>query len=525
MRLLSTFRARLILFILIMITFLSITLLVSFQHSRNLMIDEAIQNLGRTSKLLDTNLFTERQELERYTEIIRDELRIQEYMYVVVEIGTDIKPLSERYSQQFGWLPVDSSLLISHDGKILSGEGPAELLDVVRHNKRPEPTRAQYIKTDRGIELVTSAPIHYRNRLLGYIVLSRIYNMAKLHSLEQQSNGRIFLMQNNKIVLSTLPDAMDMQVMPVNDRLQIGRDVYMLQHIRMPDNNNQALGIYFGVSEMELLKNIDVYSRLTLFTVAFGAMIILLLGLMFLREFNRPLKRLLDITTEISKGKLPKLNKIKQHNEMDYLFNQFSDMLQGLRDKQQVIDEAQQKLEELSITDTLTSLYNRRYLSDVFPKLQAQAKRDESLLSAIMIDLDHFKVINDEYGHLAGDQCLMEFSAVMRNQSRQNDYLFRLGGEEFLILTLGENQDGVMALAEKVRQALEKTFVYYEGQRISMTISCGVATLTPDDNNQGALNTLLKQVDTALYEAKQTGRNRSVFFSEKQKSLNLKTID
>lgn len=489
------------------------------------MIDEAIRHLGRTSKLLDTNLVTERKELERYTEIVRDELRIKEYMYVVVEIGTEIEPLSERYSQQFGWLPVDSSLLVSHDGKILSGEGPAELLEVVQLNKRPEPTPAQYIKTDRGIEMVTSAPIHYRNRLLGYIVISRIYNMAKLHALEQQSNGRIFMMQNNNIILSTLPDAMGMQVTPVNNRFQIGRDVYMLQHIRMPHNNNQAIGVYFGISEMELLKNIDEYSRMTLFTVAFGVLIILFLGLIFLKQFNQPLKRLLDVTTEISGGKLPKLSKIKPRNEMDYLSNQFSDMLQGLRDKQRVIDEAQNKLEELAITDTLTSLYNRRYLLDVFPKLQAQAKRDSNLLSAIMIDLDHFKLINDKYGHLAGDQCLMEFSAVMRNQSRQNDYLFRLGGEEFLILTLGENVDGVMALAEKIRQALEKNFVYYEGERISMTISCGLAVLTPDDKQQGALNTLLKQADTALYEAKQAGRNRSVLFAEKQKRHHLKTID
>ena len=222
---------------------------------------------------------------------------------------------------------------------------------------------------------------------------------------------------------------------------------------------------------------------------------------------------------------MPKLRKIKPRNEMDYLSNQFSDMLQSLRDKQSVIDDAQNKLEELAVTDTLTSLYNRRYLLDVFPKLQAQAQRDANKLSAIMIDLDHFKSINDNYGHLAGDQCLMEFSAVMRNQSRQNDYLFRLGGEEFLILTLGDGLEGVMALAEKIRQAVKKTFVYYEGQRIGMSVSCGIATLTHEDNQQGALSTMLKQADTALYEAKHTGRNRSIVFTEEQQTRRLKTVD
>ena len=525
MRLLSTFRARLVLFILIMVGFLSLTLLFSFQHSRNLMTDEAIRHLGRTSQLLDTNLVTERQELERYAEIVRDELRIKEYMYIVVEIGTDIEPLKERYSQQFGWLPVDSGLLVSHDGKLLSGEGPRELLELVQHNKYPGHIPAQYIKTSRGIELVTAAPIHYRNRLLGYNIISRVYSLPKLLALEKQSNGCIFITQNNKIILSTQPGATGMQVTPANHRLQVGRDVYMLQHIPVSQDNNQAIDFYFGISEIELLKNIDEYSRITQLTVASGVLIILLLGLMFLREFNRPLKRLLDVTGEISRGELPELGKIKPRNEMDYLSNQFSDMLQGLRDKQRAIDEAQNKLEELAITDTLTSLYNRRYLLDVFPKLQAQGQRDVNTLSAIMIDLDHFKGINDEYGHLAGDQCLMEFSAVMRNQSRQNDYLFRLGGEEFLILTLGDGLEGVMALSEKIRQAVEKTFVYYEGQRIGMTISRGISTLTPEDNQQEVPSNLLKQADTALYEAKHTGRNRSIVFAAEQQARHLKTVD
>jgi diguanylate cyclase (GGDEF)-like protein len=361
--------------------------------------------------------------------------------------------------------------------------------------------------------------------LLGYNVISRVYNLPKLHALEEQSNGRIFITQNNKIILSTQPDVMGRQVSPANNRLQIGSDVYRLQHISMPLNNNQAIDFYFGISEVELLKNIDEYSRMTLLTVAVGVLVILLLGLMFLREFNRPLDRLLDVTTEISRGELPILRKIKPRNEMDYLSNQFSDMLQALRDKQSVIDNAQNKLEELAITDTLTSLYNRRYLLDVFPKLQAQAQRDANKLSAIMIDLDHFKSINDNYGHLAGDQCLREFSAVMRNQSRQNDYLFRLGGEEFLILTLGDGLEGVMALAEKIRHAVEKTFVYYEGQRIGMSVSCGISTLTPEDNQQGALSTMLKQADTALYEAKHTGRNRSIVFTEEQQARRLKTVD
>ncbi|MDT8404390.1 diguanylate cyclase [Sulfuriflexus sp.] len=525
MRLLPTYRTRLVLFVLLLVAFLSITLLLSFQHSRDIMIDEAVNHLGRTSRLLDTALVTERKELERYAEIVRKELRIKEYMYVVVEIGTDTAPLNERHAEQFSWLPVDSSMIVSHKGEVLSGEGPAELLHLLQQDRPPERTAAQYIQTSRGIELVTSAPIHYQNRLLGHIVISRIYNLSKLHLLEKQSNGRIFLTRGNNIILSTLPDAVGMQATPANNRLQIGADIYMLQNISVPHNNDHEIGFYFGISELELLNNIDEYSRLTLFTVAFGVFVILLLGLLFLRDFNRPMKKLLDITARISNGELPRLYKVTPRNEMDMLFNQFTEMLQALRDKQRVIDETQAKLEALAITDTLTSLYNRRYLLDIFPKLQAQAKRDHSTLSVIMIDLDHFKRINDKYGHLAGDQCLMEFAAAMRNQSRQNDYLFRMGGEEFLILTLGEGRQGMLALAEKIRLAIEKVFVYYEGERIHMTISCGIATLNPEDDHRGALNMLLKRADNALYEAKQNGRNQSVLLADEEPADRLKSVD
>jgi diguanylate cyclase (GGDEF)-like protein len=100
-----------------------------------------------------------------------------------------------------------------------------------------------------------------------------------------------------------------------------------------------------------------------------------------------------------------------------------------------------------------------------------------------------------------------------------------MGGEEFLILTLGDGLEGVMALAEKIRLAVERTFVYYEGQRIEMTISCGIATLNSENNRQGALNTLLKQADSALYEAKQAGRNCSRLFSAEQQARRINGLD
>lgn len=508
---LATFRARLIFYVLLLTGFLTTTLLFSFTQSRNILLGEVGNHLTRVSKLLELQLATERGEIQRYAEIVRDDIRVQEYLYVVTEIGVESEPLDKLYSQQFGWLPVNSYLIVDVHGNIIIGEGPVELLTISdTHNNT---TNTQYIKTPRGIELATSAPVFYHDKLLGYIILSRIYDLAVLRRLEEQTQGRILVEYNGNIFLSTIPEAVGKDLGSGNGNITLRNETYMLRRIEMAGMANKRVQFCFATSETDLLENIQDYSRFILFTVIFGAIGVLALGLFFLRDFDKPLKRLLDVTDEIARGILPDMPKISPNNEIDFLSNRFADMLQSLREKETVIVKAHKQLEELTITDALTGLYNRRYLLETFPKLQAQTQRNESALIALMIDLDHFKRINDKFGHPAGDQCLVEFSSLMRTHSRTNDYLFRIGGEEFLILTLGENIDGALSLAEKIRRATEKTPIYYEKTRISLTISCGIAMLQHDDHCQDAMSKLLKNADSMLYEAKQAGRNRTLIYS------------
>jgi len=506
---LTTFRSRLIFYILLVSVFLGAALSMSFWHTQNILLSEANQQLIRTSQLLDTYLAEERSELERYVGIVRDNLRIQEYMYVVTEINAEREPLDKLFLQQFGWLPIDNRILTNMDGEIISGNTNDSIIDLSNINRQDE-IKTQYIQTDNGLELVTSSPVYYLKKLLGHVILSRTYDTDKLRELEDISKGRIFITNKNIISLSTIPSLFGKPMSSQVQRLSVINDDYILTKIKISDSFNKDINFHFGVSEGRLLDNINQFRHLLIFIITFGILGILILGLFFLRDFDKPIKQLLALTNEVAAGKLPIANKVTPRNEIDFLTNNFSDMINSLREKQTLITKAQSELELLAITDTLTLLYNRRHLLEVFPKLQAQAQRDSAPLAAIIIDIDHFKAINDEYGHLAGDQCLIEFSALLRSHSRTNDYLFRLGGEEFLILTLGETTDGVHAVAEKIRKATEQTPVKYRNHYIHMTISCGICVEYPTDDKEQSLNRLLLHSDNALYLAKQSGRNKVV---------------
>jgi diguanylate cyclase (GGDEF)-like protein len=159
--------------------------------------------------------------------------------------------------------------------------------------------------------------------------------------------------------------------------------------------------------------------------------------------------------------------------------------------------------ERRAATDALTGLPNKRAVDDSLKRMAAQASRTASPLSAIFLDLDHFKLINDTYGHDRGDEVLAAVGAVLRSELRASDMAGRMGGEEFLILAPDTGRAGAVELAEKVRVAMHGIHVRdLDGQ---VTASLGVATLLEDTLES---DTLLRIADRALYSAKQNGRDR-----------------
>ncbi|TVR03467.1 MAG: diguanylate cyclase [Deltaproteobacteria bacterium] len=166
------------------------------------------------------------------------------------------------------------------------------------------------------------------------------------------------------------------------------------------------------------------------------------------------------------------------------------------------------QLREQATTDELTGLWNRRYFTRRAQRELAMASRTERPLCVLMLDIDHFKRINDTRGHGVGDRVLRDFGALLRDQLRATDLLGRLGGEEFAVLLPETGLGTAEKVAERIRAAVEDHSFEHDEGTLRATVSIGIAQRTPE--NDKSLDRLLSQADQALYEAKAGGRNRVV---------------
>ena len=172
-----------------------------------------------------------------------------------------------------------------------------------------------------------------------------------------------------------------------------------------------------------------------------------------------------------------------------------------LRERQEL------ETERLAMTDALTGVYNRRTLFDLGEKEISRARRTRASLSVIILDLDHFKKVNDKYGHLGGDAVLLRFVEVVRGCLRQSDVLTRYGGEEFCILLPDVGVAGAKVVGERIRSTVEASTFFVGAIPLKVTSSVGVAAV-PNGDAQITMSTLVARADQALYIAKRDGRNR-----------------
>jgi diguanylate cyclase (GGDEF)-like protein len=158
----------------------------------------------------------------------------------------------------------------------------------------------------------------------------------------------------------------------------------------------------------------------------------------------------------------------------------------------------------MTITDGLTDVSNKKQLDNVLTKEIPRALRHGRQLSALMIDIDHFKDVNDTYGHLAGDSVLHDLASILQKRLRPDDELGRYGGEEFCAILPETPLDGAVKIAEELRSLVEQHVFMVEGEQINVTISIGVAELKKGQD----LKAFYKASDEMLYQAKRNGRNR-----------------
>jgi len=174
------------------------------------------------------------------------------------------------------------------------------------------------------------------------------------------------------------------------------------------------------------------------------------------------------------------------------------------------LKKANEEIRILSITDPLTGIYNRGYLNQRLPQEIQRARRYRAPLSLILCDIDHFKKVNDTYGHQIGDQVLKEFVQCIKESIRNNvDWAARYGGEEFIIVLPETDLIGACFVAERLRHVISRRVIKVKDQAIHITASFGVSAIdstTPDDKISS--EALINEADKFLYQAKQEGRNR-----------------
>jgi len=166
-----------------------------------------------------------------------------------------------------------------------------------------------------------------------------------------------------------------------------------------------------------------------------------------------------------------------------------------------------QEMYSLTTLDGLTKAYNRRYFSEALEREILRARRYDRPLCLALLDIDHFKKINDEYGHLAGDQVLRDLSRIVLDAIRKEDIFSRYGGEEFALLLPEIGIEGARRLCERLRESIEEARFEYKDDRIPVTVSCGITEI-PEKALPISGDQLVERADAKLYEAKGGGRNQ-----------------
>jgi len=348
-----------------------------------------------------------------------------------------------------------------------------------------------------------------------------------LQGYARSDAGELFLITEAGTVLSSSrfsPSEL------VEIRIPGGTASKLLSHEMVPehyrnDRSVAVVGILKGiqhvgwgvVAELDQDKAYAQIFRLRNLTIALIVGLLLVVGFaayVLGLTIVRPLNRLIAAASQVASGNLDVDVPVLARGELGYMTEVFNDMVTRLRQGREelaamnrTLRERNRELHELSITDSLTGLYNRKHLMEVLMKEVARAERYQRPLALLMIDVDHFKVYNDTYGHLAGDKVLRNIAAIFRGCIRESDCVGRYGGEEFLIILPETVAEGAGRLGDRIRSRLAEEDFPAGSQTVKITISGGIASFP---GNGRSSESLLRSADAALYQAKDRGRNRVV---------------
>ena len=268
------------------------------------------------------------------------------------------------------------------------------------------------------------------------------------------------------------------------------------------------------VAEMDKKSAYAEIVRLRRITIALVGGLILFIGLCayFIgHTMVSPLRRLSRGAARVASGDLDVDIPVTGLSEVSYLTQVFNHMVASLKRGREEISaahnsliETNEVLHQLSITDSLTGLHNRKHIMDLFSQEMARSIRYGHSVAILMIDIDYFKKVNDTYGHQTGDRVVSQLAGSLMESARECDYVGRYGGEEFLIVLPHSNIESGAALAERIRHNISKLQIPAGGNQISVTVSIGVSGYPIGGSD---MESIIREADDALYKAKAGGRN------------------
>lgn len=327
------------------------------------------------------------------------------------------------------------------------------------------------------------------------------------------------------------------EVDPLGKKL-VGMDAGQVYKIWLSDQyisgrpvilGNQTIGaIAASLSTLSLEKKIADLALESVYLGLITGLVSALLGFWFARQITIPLSELAHGAGEMSKGNLGVRVRSNSNDEIGQLARVFNQMAASIQEREnelrelaagleRTVDERTATLreqtvmlEQMAITDPLTKIYNRRHFFSLAEKEMERAARQQYPLTVILIDTDHFKRINDTYGHPFGDQILINVTQIIQANIRSMDIFARYGGEEFVLLMPDTSERSALRTAERLRKIVGNNPHKHDGKEVRLSISLGVACW--DGDAESDITALVARADQALYESKRRGRNMTTLW-------------
>jgi diguanylate cyclase (GGDEF)-like protein len=349
----------------------------------------------------------------------------------------------------------------------------------------------------------------------GFLIMGRFLNETMLETLKEQTRLSFE-------IVDAFDDARFLCRTSGMTPMQTGNLTYYTKDdgdkmVSCAGFQNDAGETLFGVQYLfpreTTRKGIDSIRYAVFLVVGSGVTVLVILNLMMQAVVLKPLRRLTDHAAKLQQeGDYSLRLGLERKDEIGVLAKSLDSLVQTISDRTVELQRANEQLTQLSLNDALTGIANRRMFDAYLKQEWRRAMREQTPLSIMLADVDHFKKYNDTYGHQQGDMCLIGVAAVMQlHMQRPADLLARYGGEEFAVILPGTDAEGAGHMAEVLGQAVRDLRIDHSESDAApyVTVSIGVVTTIPSpEEGDGGMDMLLEQADQALYQAKKVGRNR-----------------